>query len=81
MNKKHLYPFFWLVISGIFLSGCFNDRGVSLRYYDNCEEYYDLQGYFHKKCDPNLFDYSDVKEAIKPVQDPRIGEVSGPSVK
>jgi len=70
-----------VVIMSLLFSGCFNERGVSLKYYNDCEEYYDYQGYYHKKCDPNLVDYADVKEAIKPVQDPRIGEVWAPSVK
>ncbi|HEX5623239.1 MAG TPA: hypothetical protein VFX57_02235 [Sulfuricurvum sp.] len=50
----------------IMFTGCFNDRGVSLRYYNDCEEYYDAQGYYHKKCDPNIMDYSDVKKALTP---------------
>lgn len=48
----------------LFFSGCFNERGVSLRYYNNCEEYYDAQGYYHKKCDDNIIDYSDVKKVF-----------------
>ena len=48
----------------LIFSGCFNDRGISLRYYNNCEEYYDAQGYYHRKCDDNIMDYSDVKKAL-----------------
>lgn len=48
----------------ILFTGCFNDRGISLRYYNNCEEYYDVQGYYHKKCADNIVDYSDVKNAL-----------------
>lgn len=54
------------LIFGLLLSGCFNERGVSLRYYNDCEEYYDAQGYYHKKCDENLVDYADVKKAFTP---------------
>jgi hypothetical protein len=43
------------------LSGCFNERGVSMRYYNDCEEYYDAQGYYHKKCDTNTVDYSEIR--------------------
>lgn len=53
--------FFFAVL---IFSGCFNDRGISLRYYNDCEEYYDAQGYYHKKCDDNIMDYSDVKKAL-----------------
>lgn len=48
------------------LSGCFNERGVSMRYYNDCEEYYDAQGYYHKQCDKNFVDYSDFKKAVTP---------------
>lgn len=48
----------------LIFTGCFNDRGISLRYYNDCEEYYDAQGYYHKKCDENIVDYSDVKKAL-----------------
>jgi len=53
-------------IALLFFSGCFNERGVSMRYYSDCEEYYDAQGYYHKKCDDNIVDYSDVKKALTP---------------
>lgn len=55
-----------LLAALILFSGCFNDRGVSLRYYNDCEEYYDLQGSYHKKCGENIVDYQDVKEALTP---------------
>ncbi len=37
-----------------------------MRYYNDCEEYYDAQGYYHKKCDDNIVDYSDVKKVLTP---------------
>ena len=64
-----------MLLIPILFAGCFNERGVSLRYYNDCEEYYDMQGYYHKKCDPNLVDYADIKEALQPVQDPKRGSV------
>lgn len=54
----------FLLLTILLFSGCMNDRGVSLRYYNDCEEYYDVQGYYHKKCDDNIMDYSDVKKAF-----------------
>lgn len=40
-----------LIISALFIfSGCVNKHGVSLKYYSDCEEYYDVQGYYHKEC-------------------------------
>jgi hypothetical protein len=59
----------------IFFAGCFNERGVSLRYYNDCEEYYDVQGYYHKKCDKNIVDYSDISKALESNQNPNHGSV------
>lgn len=49
-----------ILLLAIILGGCFNERGVSLKYYNQCEEYYDVQGYYHRQCDKNVLDYSDV---------------------
>ena len=57
---KYHWLFLLLLVFGF--SGCFNDRGVSMRYYNDCEEYYDAQGYYHKKCDPNMVEYSEIKK-------------------
>ncbi|MCR2063687.1 hypothetical protein [Campylobacter helveticus] len=39
------------------LTGCFvNERGISSRYYDDCKEYYDASGTYHKKCPKNWVD-------------------------
>lgn len=65
----------FLLLFPILFAGCFNERGVSLRYYSDCEEYYDLQGYYHKECDKNLFDYSDVKEVLQTQEDSERGSV------
>ena len=64
-----------LCLLPIFFAGCFNERGVSLRYYNDCEEYYDAQGYYHKKCDKNLVDYKEITDALQPAQNPEKGSV------
>ncbi len=69
--KKVLLFFLAAVVFG----GCFNERGISLRYYNDCEEYYDVQGYYHTKCDRNLLDYADIPKAFQPRKDPRLGSV------
>ena len=69
--KKHIF----LVLVPFIVAGCFNERGMSLRYYNSCEEYYDMQGYYHKKCDKNLLDYQEVIEAVQPAQNPARGSV------
>ncbi|HFU74243.1 MAG TPA: hypothetical protein ENK65_01670 [Helicobacteraceae bacterium] len=54
----------------IFTSGCVNKRGVSSSYYNDCEEYYDLQGTYHKECDENMLEFQDVKNAFKTKETP-----------
>lgn len=70
MKKYYLF-----LLVPIVLGGCFNERGVSLKYYNDCEEYYDMQGYYHKQCDKNLLDYKEVIEAVQPAQNPTRGSV------
>lgn len=60
-NSSMIKQLFFFFLLSVLFTGCFNDRGVSLRYYNDCEEYYDSQGYYHKKCDKNIADYSDAK--------------------
>lgn len=67
--------YYLLFLVPIFIAGCFNERGVSLRYYSDCEEYYDAQGYYHKQCDKNILDYSDIKDALESNQNPSRGSV------
>ncbi|MCR6570832.1 hypothetical protein CINS5915_02915 [Campylobacter insulaenigrae] len=46
-----------LVFLMLFFSGCFvNERGVSNRFYDDCKEYYDASGIYHKECPQNWID-------------------------
>ena len=56
-----------ILIPLIFLQGClyFNDRGVSGRYYNDCKEYYDAMGIYHKECDENIMDYKTVTDPVK----------------
>ena len=57
-----------LIISTLFLlSGCVSKHGVSLEYNSDCKEYYDLQGYYHKDCDEDIFTYKGVWEGIKDI--------------
>lgn len=49
------YALIMLVALGI--SGCFvNERGISNRFYDDCKEYYDGSGTYHKDCPKNWVD-------------------------
>ena len=44
-----IFSIFFFTI--LIFNGCVGKEGVSLKYYNDCEEYYDMQGYYHKKCD------------------------------
>jgi hypothetical protein len=62
---KKLHVFVLLLLAFIF-TGCVNKHGVSLKYYSDCKEYYDLQGYYHKECgEDDIVTYEEVKDAFK----------------
>ncbi len=52
----------------LLLCGCANKRGISMHYYDECREYYDLQGTYHRVCDDNLIDYDTLFMSTPPQQ-------------
>ncbi|MDD2906898.1 MAG: hypothetical protein PHH41_07795 [Sulfurimonas sp.] len=61
-----------LAISFLLFSGCFNKNGVSMKYYSECEEYYDLQGYYHKDCGKDdVVSYEQMKEVLKKKKEPQ----------
>ncbi len=53
----------------LLFSGCLyvNDRGIDTHYYNDCKEYYDSMGIYHKTCDENLIEYKDVKNKAKEI--------------
>ena len=53
----------------VFLGACANERGISARYYNDCKEYYDLQGHYHKECPENLIEYKTITDAPGKVYD------------
>ena len=56
----------FILLAFLLLSGCVGKRGISLKYYNDCEEYYDVQGYYHKKCDDEgMVTYKEVGDAFK----------------
>jgi len=47
-------------------SGCINRHGISAKVYSDCNEYYDLQGYYHKDCgDGDIITYKTMIKSIK----------------
>ena len=56
----------FLILTIIFFSGCISKRGISTKYYNDCNEYYDYQGYYHKKCDDGgMLTFDSIKDGIK----------------
>ncbi len=50
----------------VFLTGCVNKHGISAKYYSDCQEYYDLQGYYHKECGKDdIITYDEIKDSFK----------------
>jgi len=58
-----------ILILPFLLSGCVyvNDRGIDTRYYNDCKEYYDSMGVYHKSCDENLIEFQDVTDGTKKI--------------
>lgn len=57
-----------LIISTLLLGGCMNKHGISAKYYSDCKEYYDLQGYYHKECgEDDIITYKEIGEASEEI--------------
>ena len=65
-----------LTLSAISFTGCFNKHGISARYYSDCNEYYDLQGYYHKDCGKDdIITYDEIKKNFEEVPEKPKGNV------
>ena len=66
-----------LLLSLLFLAtGCFNKHGVSAKYYSECKEYYDLQGYYHKECgEDDIITYKAMGDLFKKEKTEQKGNV------
>lgn len=59
-----------IISTALLLSGCVNKHGISAKYYSECKEYYDLQGYYHKECgDDDMVTYKGIGEGAGKVVD------------
>lgn len=54
-----------LSLTLLFFSGCMNKHGISTRYYSDCKEYYDVQGYYHKECNDDIISYKELKKKVE----------------
>jgi hypothetical protein len=52
------------IILSILLTSCVNNKGISLKYYDNCTPYYDLYGVYHEECTNNVINYKKEEKNI-----------------
>jgi len=56
----------FLSFLSLLTTGCVNKHGVSAKYYSDCNEYYDLQGYYHKECgEDDIMTYKEMGDAFK----------------
>ena len=67
-----------LIITALIFTSCVNKRGVSAKYYSECKEYYDLQGFYHKDCNDEVVTYKEVKETAGKVIDTFVGKKEVP---
>lgn len=60
-----MYKNIIFLLTILLLSGCINKRGISTTYYNDCREYYDARGYYHKVCDENLIEFKNIPEHVE----------------
>jgi hypothetical protein len=60
-----MLKFTLLSLTLLLFSGCINKHGISAKYYSDCKEYYDVQGYYHKECgDDDIITYKEIGKKI-----------------
>ena len=65
-----------LLATTLFLfTACVNKHGISAKYYSDCKEYYDLQGYYHKECgEDDIITYKEMGEGAVKLKDAFVGK-------
>ena len=59
-----------IISTVLLLNGCMNKHGISAKYYSECKEYYDLQGYYHKECgEDDILTYEEMGDGLGKVVD------------
>ncbi|QOP44171.1 hypothetical protein FJR45_09540 [Sulfurimonas sediminis] len=55
-----------LILFTLLFNGCVNKHGISAKYYSDCKEYYDFQGYYHKECgDDDIITYETMDKELQ----------------
>ncbi|MDQ1263185.1 MAG: hypothetical protein QG559_186 [Campylobacterota bacterium] len=66
--EERMIKYIFIISAFLLFSGCMNKHGISAKYYSECEEYYDMQGYYHKKCgDDDIITYEELGKKTKEV--------------
>ncbi len=79
MLRKVMIKTILFIFTIFILSGCVNKHGVSAKYYSECKEYYDLQGYYHKECgDDDIVTYKAIGNGAQKAVDYVSGEDAKP---
>ena len=68
-----------LVLTTFLFTACVNKHGISAKYYSDCKEYYDLQGYYHKECgEDDVVTYKEIRDKTGKVVDSFVGKKEKP---
>ena len=68
-----------LILMTFLFSACVNKHGISAKYYSDCKEYYDLQGFYHKECGKDdIITYEEIRDKTGKVVDSFIGKKEKP---
>ena len=67
-----------LLTTVLLFTACVNKRGISAKYYSDCKEYYDLQGFYHKDCNDEILTYQEMKETGGKIIDAYVGKKEKP---
>lgn len=46
-----------LILSILLITSCASKDGIRLHYYEDCNEYYDATGVYHKECPNNIINF------------------------
>ncbi len=66
MLERSMTKLFLLLLLSILFNGCINKHGISAKYYSDCKEYYDMQGYYHKECgEDDIITYKEIGDKFK----------------
>ncbi len=76
INMKRILLLLIPIVIALNFSGCVNKHGISTKYYSECKEYYDMQGYYHKKCgDDDIVTYKAIGELFEEEKEKPKGNV------